>query len=88
MDKNSIKIIDLKKRIDKAKTEIAELRGQKNQILGQLKDDWGLLTLKEVNDKLEELSDEIDSLTSKFNSSMEKIYEKYDIEKLPKISGK
>jgi hypothetical protein len=70
------KLFELKERIDSANTTIAELNGQLQVFMKQLKDDWKCNSLEEAEKKLKEYDKEITSLEKqieKGSSDLEKI---------------
>ena len=42
-------LLDLKERVEDAKTQVAELNGQQTALMNQLKNDWGCKTIEEAN---------------------------------------
>ena len=75
MDANELMV--LKKRIDTAKTEVAELEGKKKHVLQELKDDWNVSTVPQAKKKLGEmrksadtLEDELDKLITKIEATI------------------
>lgn len=65
MDANELMI--LKKRIDTAKTEVAEFEGKKKHVLQELKDDWSVSTIPQAKKKLEEMNKTITKLETELD---------------------
>jgi len=70
-------LMALKKRIDAAKTEVAEFEGKKKHVLQELKDDWNVSTIPQAKKKLGEmrknvnkLEDELDELVTKIEAAI------------------
>ena len=52
-------LLDLKTDIDSAKTTVAELTGQRQALLKQLKDDWDCSSIDQAEKKMEKIKKEI-----------------------------
>lgn len=65
---NTKDLLNLKKEIEDAKTELSSLKGQHKTLLSQLKEDWDCKTLEEAKKKAKTMQEEIESL----NESIEK----------------
>lgn len=77
MDKDEL--LELKERIDKAKTKVSQLEGRKETLLQQLQDDWECDTVEEAEEKLEELESEAEALEEKIQEGIKHLKEKYDV---------
>jgi len=66
-------LLQKKKQIEQAKTELAELTGQQKQLFKQLKTDFGLDSLKDAEIYLEHLTKEQDELLEEVNKLTEKL---------------
>lgn len=55
-------LIELQEKIEQHKTQKAQLEGERNAILKQLKEDWDCKTVKQAEQKIVELEEERDSL--------------------------
>lgn len=74
-------LIDLKKKVEEAKTKSTELTGQKNALMKQLKKDWGCDTIEQAETKLKKLEKQIESIDEQIESGIEEIENKYELEK-------
>lgn len=70
-------LLELKKEIDTAKNELAELRGQRTALNRQLKEQYGCTSLKAAETKLKEMEGTIDDLNTKIEEGIAEIDEKY-----------
>lgn len=73
-------LLDLKKKIDKAKTAVSELKGQQKSLMNQLKTDYGCTTIDQAKKKLSSIEDEITDLQEKIDTGIEEIEKKYNFE--------
>ena len=69
-----------KKRVEDAKTQVAELNGQQTALMNQLKNDWGCKTIEEANTKLKGMESSISLLEKKIERGVKELEEKYQIE--------
>ena len=70
-------LLDLKDKVETAKTTVSELTGQRTALMKQLKDDWGCKTLAEAEAKLKEMEKNISILDKKIErgtAELEKLY--------------
>lgn len=72
-------LLDLKERIEKSKTKIAELNGQKKLLLTQLKDNFECSDLVAAKKKLEQFNKDIDKLDTLIEKAVENVKDKYDL---------
>ena len=73
-------LLDLKERVEDAKTQVAELNGQQTALMNQLKNDWGCKTIEEANTKLKGMESSISLLEKKIERGVKELEEKYQIE--------
>ena len=73
-------LLDLKKQIEQAKTQVAELQGSRKHLMKELKDDWGCTTIEEAEKKLKKLQKELEQLQNKIKEQTEELIEKYNLE--------
>lgn len=71
-------LLNLKAKIDNAKTEVSELKGQKNALMKQLNDDWGCTTIAQAEKKLEGFKTNIEKLEDQIEKGTKELEEKYD----------
>jgi uncharacterized protein YukE len=74
------KLLELKQKIDTAKTTVAELTGQRKSMMTQMKETWGCKTLEEADKKLEKMNKEIKDLDDEIKKRSAEIEEKYKVE--------
>jgi len=72
-------LLDLKERVDQAKISVAELTGQLNALMKQLKGDWACSTVEEAEKKLKKLEQTIADLDKKIKDNSEDLKEKYNL---------
>ena len=72
-------LLDLKEKVDAAKTAVSEFRGQLSTLKKQLKEDWGLATLEKAKEKLKELQGNIDNIDTKIEEGVAKLEDEYNI---------
>jgi hypothetical protein len=72
-------LLRLKKKVDDAKTNVAELKGQQTALLKQLKEDGGCKSLEELEKKLKALAKEIGELQTELETGIEEIQQTYEL---------
>jgi len=70
-------LLDLKKEVEEAKNELAELRGQRTALNRQLKEQYGCSSLAEAEKKLKKMEEQISDLNTKIEEGLAEIDEKY-----------
>ncbi len=75
--KTERELLDLKEKVEKAKTTISGLEGQKTALVNQFKADFKVTTMKDAEAKLSTLTDEITSLEKEIESKVAEIENKY-----------
>lgn len=70
-------LLDLKERVDDAKTKISELKGQQTALMNQLKTDWKCNSIEEAEKKLKTMEKEIATIEDKIKEGVEELEEKY-----------
>ena len=73
-------LLDLKKKVDEAKSTVSELTGQKTALMKQLKDDWSCATIEQAEKKLKTMKKEIENLEQSIKEGVTELEEKYNIE--------
>jgi septal ring factor EnvC (AmiA/AmiB activator) len=71
------KLMRIKKKIDSAKSEQSEIRGQTTSIESQIKSKFKIET-PEIENKLDEMAKELDEKELQLQSGMEKLNEAYN----------
>ena len=69
------KLNRIKKRIDKAKKEMAMLEGKKEQLLARLKSEFRVDSIEQAKEKLETLKDKKDRIETEIEEKMSKLEE-------------
>ena len=66
---NEVELLKLKSDIDKAKTAVSELTGQKNALMRQL-EEWDCKTIEQAEKKLKEMQSEISVIDNKIEEGV------------------
>ena len=66
---NEVELLKLKSDIDKAKTAVSELTGQKNALMRQL-EEWDCKTIEQAEKKLKEMQSEISVIDKKIEEGV------------------
>lgn len=72
-------LMDLKVKVDAAKTKIAELRGKKMSVMDSLKRDWKCTTLKQAKEKTKKYQDTISDLEDKKQDAIDELHKNYNL---------
>jgi predicted nuclease with TOPRIM domain len=59
---NERELLQLKKDIEESKQKVSELKGEKQALMKQLKEDWNCSTLDEANEKLKEMQQKAEEM--------------------------
>lgn len=70
-------LLKLKEEIDEAKEKFLQLKGQRDALLQQLKENWGCNSIKEGNKLLEDMKKEVESLNAEIVEGIDKLEENY-----------
>jgi len=73
-------LLDLKQEIIEAKDKATKLQGRKDLLTEQLKEKYGVTTLKQAQEKLKKMNDDLEDLYAKITKEIEKLEEKLNIE--------
>ena len=76
--KTEQQLLDLKKQIDQAKSEVSELNGREKRLMEQLQKDWGCKTVKEAEKKIKDMETDLASINEQIHKGVEELEEKYD----------
>lgn len=77
---NEEDLLNLKKEIESAKTEVNQLEGEKKGLEKQLLEEWKCKSLKEAKKKLQDLKDQIIDKETKIKEGTAELEEKYEFE--------
>lgn len=72
------RLLGIKKQIDEAKIEKAQIEGALDQNMKRLKEEFGVSTLKKAKEKLETLKGEQEKLQTKLDKQMKKLEDDYE----------
>lgn len=70
-------LIELKEKIEKGKTKLAELKGQRDTYLSQLKKEFGCESIEDAEKKNKELENSIQKLKEHLEEKENELREKY-----------
>jgi len=73
---NEKELLELKEKIEYAKSEMAELTGRKNYLIQELNEKWDCSDITEANQKLKQMEIEIDNLEKNIKTRIKQIEEK------------
>jgi DNA-binding FrmR family transcriptional regulator len=72
-------LLELKDNIAKAKNTTAELKGQQNALMKQLKEEWKCSSLEDAEKLIQKMDGEIDALNKNIEEGMKELESKYQI---------
>jgi len=72
-------LLDLKEKVDNAKSAVSEFKGQQTALMNQLKTDWKCDSIEGAEEKLKEMETEIASIERKIEKGVKELKEKYEI---------
>lgn len=72
-------LLSLKKKIDQAKTQVAELTGQKNYLMEDLKTTWKCRSISQAEELLLKLEKELECSREELAAAIQAIEEKYNV---------
>jgi hypothetical protein len=70
--------LQLKRQVDEAKSTVNQLKGHKQALMKQLKDDWKCNTIEEAEKKLDKMDDEINLLDTEISEGIKNLEEEYE----------
>jgi len=73
-------LLDLKQEIIEAKDKATKLQGRKDLLTEQLKEKYGVTTLKQAQEKLKKMEQNLETLRTEIEEATEKLEEKLNIE--------
>ena len=73
-------LLNLKDRIEEAKSAVSELKGQQIVLMKQLLDNWNCKNIEEAKIKLRKMEKDIEVLEQKIEKGIRELEEKYNIE--------
>ena len=72
-------LLNLKDDVAEAKTKVAELTGQQNALVAQLKTDYGCKTIAEADEKLAKMDKDISIIDKKIEEGLADLEENYKV---------
>ena len=72
-------LLELKNKITEAKNTTAELKGQQNALMKQLKEEWKCSSLEDAEKLIQKMDGEIDALNKNIEEGMKELESKYQI---------
>lgn len=78
MKKEAEKLMDLKAKIEKAKTDKAQTEGRLSQLFSDLEKIYGCKTLTDAEEKMKEYDKDVEKLRKKLDEGIEKLKGTYD----------
>jgi hypothetical protein len=80
MKMNENDLMQLKRKVDEAKTNLNVLKGQQVALMKQLKDNWECTTIKEAEKKLMGMDTELTKISSQIKKGLIELESKYDFD--------
>lgn len=77
---NTEDLILIKNSIEVAKTEKAELEGERKALMNTLDKEWGCKTIRQAKKKLTQWQEEINNLEKEIQDGLNELEEKYEFE--------
>lgn len=74
---NEKQLLALKEEIAEAKSKAAELKGQKNALMKQLKEEWGCTSIEVAEKKIKQMEKDITKLDAEIKKGMDELNVKY-----------
>jgi vacuolar-type H+-ATPase subunit D/Vma8 len=72
-------LLELKEKIDVAKSEVATLKGRQDYLIQQLQEQWDCKTVKMAEKKVEELQVSIDNIDIEIEKGINELKSKYNV---------
>lgn len=72
-------LLELKEKIDVAKSEVATLQGRQDYLMQQLQEQWDCKTVKMAEKKVEELQVSIDNIDIEIEKGINELKSKYNV---------
>ena len=72
-------LLELKEKIDVAKSEVATLKGRQDYLIQQLQEQWDCKTVKMAEKKVEELQVSFDNIDIEIEKGINELKSKYNV---------
>ena len=79
---NEKQLLDLKKRVEEAKTTVSELTGHKQALVKQLQTEWDCKTIEEAEKKLSTMEKEVQKIDLQIKQGIQELESNYNINSL------
>lgn len=73
------KLLDLKQKIDRAKTKVAELTGRQDRLMEELQKGWDCSSKEKAQQVLKDIEDKIAEINEKITKGIQELKEQYDV---------
>jgi predicted nuclease with TOPRIM domain len=70
-------LLKLKEDIEEAKEKFQQLKGQKNALMQQLKEEWDCTTIKDAHKILKKLKIEVEEISNEIVKGLDELEKKY-----------
>lgn len=70
-------LLKLKEDIEEAKEKFQQLKGQKNALMQQLKEEWDCTTIKDAHKILKKLEIEVEEISNEIVKGLDELEKKY-----------
>lgn len=76
---NEKELLKLKEKINNAKSEVSELKGQEKYLIKELKDNWNCASIEDAKKTLKKLEVDIQQIDQKIDEATRELEEKYNV---------
>ncbi len=74
---NEKELLQLKSKVDEAKSEVTRLKGKEQYLMQQLGNDWGCKTVEDAEKLLKTMNKDIETTNTQIDKGLEELEEKY-----------
>jgi predicted nucleic acid-binding Zn-ribbon protein len=72
-------LLQLKRKVETAKQNVSELRGQQTAVMKQLKDEYGCKTIEEAEEKVKTLNTKVTKINNRIDEGVVELKEKFEL---------
>ena len=76
---NERELLQLKKEIDEAKQKTSELKGERQALMKQLKEEWDCETIEQAQSKITEMGEQSEKLSDEINNGLTELDKKLNV---------
>ena len=76
---NERELLQLKKEIDEAKQKTSELKGERQALMKQLKEEWDCETIEQAQSKITEMGEQSEKLSNEINNGLTELDKKLNV---------